>query len=75
MSHCQLMNQSDLQSLDTKIDALIQLCKQLAEENQALRESQANLMSERATLLEKNALARTRIEAMITRLKSMEAST
>jgi cell division protein ZapB len=46
----------------------------LAEENQALRKSQASLMSEKEALLEKNALARTRIEAMIARLKSMEVS-
>jgi len=69
------MEQSDLYSLEARIDALIQLCKQLAEENQALRETQANLMSERAALLEKNTLARTRIETMITRLKSMEVGT
>jgi cell division protein ZapB len=69
------MEQSDLYSLEARIDALIQLSKQLAEENQTLRETQANLMSERAALLEKNALARTRIETMITRLKSMEAGT
>jgi cell division protein ZapB len=69
------MEQSDLYSLEARIDALVQLCKQLAEENQALRETEANLMSERATLLEKNALARTRLETMITRLKSMEVGT
>ncbi len=64
-----------MHSLEARIDVLIQLCKQLAEENKALRESQTHLMSERAALLEKNALARTRIEAMITRLKSMEVGT
>ncbi|OQY49476.1 MAG: TIGR02449 family protein [Candidatus Parabeggiatoa sp. nov. 2] len=69
------MEQSNLHSLEARIDVLIQLCKQLAEENKALRESQTHLMSERAALLEKNALARTRIEAMITRLKSMEVGT
>ena len=68
------MEKSELPLLEAKIDALIQTCKQLAEENQALRNSQASLMSEKATLLEKNALARTRIEAMIARLKSMEVS-
>jgi cell division protein ZapB len=63
-----------LQSLETKVDALIHLCQKLAGENNTLRESQTHLMSERAALLEKNALARTRIEAMVTRLKSMEVS-
>jgi cell division protein ZapB len=69
------MGKSDLQALEAKIDALIQLCEQLAAENRTLRESQTSLISERAVLLEKNALARTRIETMIARLKSMEAST
>jgi cell division protein ZapB len=50
----------------------VNLCTQLADENQALRVQQAQWLSERASLLEKNALARSRIEAMITRLKTME---
>jgi cell division protein ZapB len=70
------MEKSDfLKPLEAKVETLIETCKQLAEENSALRESQANLISERAALLEKNAIARTRIETMIARLKSMEEST
>jgi cell division protein ZapB len=69
------MEKSDfLQSLEARIDALIQTCKKLADENQSLRESQNNLTSAHAALLEKNALARSRIEAMIARLKSMEVN-
>lgn len=68
------METTDLQFLETKIDTLIHTCQRLVEENKALRESQARLMSERATLLEKQTLARTRIETMIARLKSMEVS-
>jgi uncharacterized protein (TIGR02449 family) len=56
---------SELKSLETKIDSLIQICKRLTEENQ-------NLISERTTLLEKNSLAKTHIEDMIKRLKIME---
>jgi len=63
-----------LQSLETKIDALLNISEQLAGENKILRQSQAELMSERATLLEKNALACSRIEDMIARLKLMEIS-
>ncbi len=66
------MEKLAVQSLEAQIDALIQICNQLADENRALRENQTHLMTERATLLEKNALARNRIEAMIARLKSME---
>lgn len=68
------MEKPDLQLLEARIDALIQTCKQFADENKALRENQASLMSERATLIEKNTIARTRIEAMIAQLKSMEVS-
>ena len=66
------IEKSNLQTLETKIDTLIHICKQLTEENQTLRKNQTDLMSERTVLLQKNASARTRIEAMITRLKSME---
>lgn len=62
----------DLQSLEAQVDALIRTCEQLAEENKALRDQQANLMAERASLIEKSELARTRVEAMIARLKAME---
>jgi cell division protein ZapB len=68
------MELSELQTLETKIDVLIQTCEQLAVENRALRESQSSLLSERDSLLEKTALARTRIEAMIARLKAMETN-
>ena len=64
--------EQDLKTLEFRVDELIQLCHQLKNENQALREQQSLLMSERAHLLEKNELARSRIEAMILRLKSME---
>jgi cell division protein ZapB len=57
------MEKSDfLQSLEAKIDALIKSCKELADENQSLSDSQANLMSAHSDLLEKNALARSHME-------------
>ncbi|WP_069471989.1 hypothetical protein [Candidatus Marithrix sp. Canyon 246] len=56
---------SELKSLETKIDSIIQICKRLTEENK-------HLISERTALLEKNSLAKTHIEDMIKRLKIME---
>ena len=44
----------------------------LANENVALRNQQTSLTAERATLIEKTEQARTRVEAMIARLKAME---
>ncbi|MDM8568379.1 TIGR02449 family protein [Thiotrichales bacterium HSG1] len=62
----------NLQSLETKIDELIEISENLINENKYLRQNQTELMSERNALLEKNALACSRIEDMIARLKSME---
>lgn len=62
----------ELERLDRRVEQLVLRCRQLEEENRILREAQHNLTAERASLLEKNDLARSRIEAMISRLKAME---
>ncbi len=62
----------DLQALETQVDELIQTCDQLTDENRALRDQQSSLVTERAGLIEKSELARSRVEAMIARLKAME---
>jgi cell division protein ZapB len=69
------MEKIDLQLLEARIDELIYTCNQLAKENTDLRKNQEDLRSERDVLLKKTALARTRIEAMINRLKEMEVDT
>jgi cell division protein ZapB len=62
----------NLAALEARVDELIRTMEQLSAENEALRAQQAALTMERATLIEKTELARSRIEAMIMRLKSME---
>lgn len=62
----------DLQALEVRVEELIRACSYLKDENKSLRMRQDNLVAERAALIEKTELARTRVEAMITRLKSME---
>ncbi len=61
-----------VQQLTARIDKLIDLTRRLAEENRSLRQGQEQLANERAQLLNKNELARSRVEAMIHRLKSLE---
>lgn len=61
-----------LRQLEDKVDGLIALIERLRAENASLRESHSVLIAERAKLIEKTELARTRVEAMITRLKAME---
>lgn len=58
--------------LEDKLKSLTLLCTKLAEDNKSLRTSQQALNAERATLLEKNNQAKSRVEAMIRRLKTME---
>ena len=69
------MDMLDTQALEEKIDRLIRICDRLDDENRALREQQAGLMAERAALVEKSELARSRVEAMIARLRAMEVDT
>ena len=65
----------DINSLEDRIDALINSCDELRDENRALRAQQDNLIAERASLIEKSELARSRVESMIARLKAMELGT
>ena len=59
------------EALDDRIDRLIDRNRTLASENKALREAQRNWSVERADLVRRNELAKSRIEAMINRLKSL----
>lgn len=68
-------NEQELKVLEHRLDELIQLTQRLRDENRALRAKQSQLMLERAQLAEKNDLARSRVESMITRLKTMESPT
>jgi cell division protein ZapB len=62
----------DLDTLERQVEQLIRTCDRLREENASLRASQEHLVAERAELIEKTELARSRVEAMVTRLKAME---
>jgi cell division protein ZapB len=65
-------SQQQLQDLADRIDRLTDVSRRLIEENRSLRHSQEQLIAERSHLVNKNDLARTRVEAMIQRLKSLE---
>ncbi len=62
----------ELELLEQRLGDLVTMVHQLREENRALRQRLDSLSSERATLLQKNEQVRTRVEAMIGRLKAME---
>jgi len=63
---------NQLQILEEKLNSLIQMCNSITEENELLKIKQAELIREKSRLIEKTILAKTKVESMITRLKSME---
>ena len=66
------MANNDLEALEEKVDELIALSEVLVEENQVLKAKQQSWTTERAKLVEKNELAKTRVESMIARLKALD---
>jgi cell division protein ZapB len=64
--------EQELKRLEKRVDALVDVCDQLKDENRSLKQRQDALTAERATLLQKNEQVRARVEAMIGRLKAME---
>ena len=64
----------ELKRLDESIDGLLDTINQLKQENVQLRSQQDFLQVERSRLMEKTETARTRVEAIINRLKAMEAN-
>ena len=69
-----IMTDERFTTLDQKIDSLIELCATMKRENQLLRANEHNWHSERQQLLETNKLAKTRLESVLNRLKSLEQS-
>ena len=66
-----VMNAPSIAELENKVDRLAVLSARLKAENDVLREREANMARERSQLLEKNEMARSRIENMIARLKAL----
>lgn len=66
------MSNQDLLELESKIDELLTEFKRLEQEKRLLQAEREAWKTERAKLIKQNQLARSRVEAMIERLKSME---
>jgi len=62
----------ELTRLTKRIDELLAMIIDLKDENRALRARHESLAGERAALMHKNEQVRTRVEAMIGRLKTLE---
>ena len=62
-----------LLALESKLDKLILQCNRLQQENAALKTRESEWQRERVRLVEKNEVARSRVEAMITHLRNLDA--
>ena len=69
-----LLDEQELKRLERRVNSLVQAYEDLKKENSLLKAQQDSYTAERASLIDKNEQARKRVEAMITRLKSMEVS-
>ncbi len=63
---------ADLALLAERVEHLVKRCAQQAVENRELREQTATLQVEHDALREKNEQFRTRIDAMVVRLRDLE---
>ncbi len=66
------MSDTSFNTLEDKVDELIQLCINMKKENQILRDDKHNWEKERKILVEKNQLARSRLEKVLQRLRTLE---
>ncbi len=64
--------EAELQQLENRVQELLSVLERAREEIHSLRTQQEQLTLERAKLIEHNELARSRVEAMVTRLKALE---
>ena len=69
------MTEPELVRLEEQVNNLLRLLDRLTKENRSLRAQQESLATERAGLLEKHDQVRNRVDAIVTRLKSLETGT
>ena len=67
-----MTTEQQLRQLEARVDDLLRISARLRQENQALHDRESKLLEERAQLLKKNDAARSKVEAIISRLKSLE---
>ena len=63
-----------IETLEIRVDELIQKCSQLNIENQSLKENNQEVSETQKSVLEKNNLAKSKAETILERLRSIEDS-
>lgn len=72
MNSVDKMEDTDLQALMARLEKLITRVEQLKSQNALLLAQEKTWREERAHLIEKNEIARRKVESMISRLKALE---
>ena len=66
------MSDSGINKLESRVEALIVVCQQLAKEKERLKAKEDKWMTERARLIENDTLTKGRLKVMLDRLKALE---
>ena len=66
------MSDESFDNLSDKVDDLIDLCAEMKRENQMLKTTESSWNSERQQLMDKNQEAKTKLQSILDRLKSMD---
>ncbi|MCP5162566.1 MAG: TIGR02449 family protein [Hahellaceae bacterium] len=66
------INEQQFEALAKNVRRLVKYCEQLEADNHILRQQQDDWHQERSRLMQKNDLAKNRVEAMISRLRALE---
>ena len=66
------MSDESFDNLSDKVDDLIDLCAEMKRENQMLKSSESSWNTEREQLMAKNQEAKTKLQSILDRLKSMD---
>ena len=64
--------EQQFKSLEQRLDEFIELCDEYKRHNKSLKARETQLAEERANLMKKNDMARSKVESMISRLKALE---
>ena len=64
--------EANILGLEQRIETLINECKRLSTENRSLKTEQSTLLTQATQLKEKNRLACSRLEKIVTKLRTLE---
>ncbi len=64
----------NIEALESKVEELLELTRQLSRENAELKEQLQDIRNDRSHLVEQKEQVRTQVEGMIARLKTLETA-